>query len=218
MRSFTGRTHYLLFALLGFIVIHPAMQGSARNYLGYAFLLLIPIAGVFSLGGRRRNLIAGGVLAALGLAAGIHAVIDARAGVLRPTGLTAATMLIYYTSTIRHLLQNLLRARFVTQETLVSAACVYLLVGLAFAFAYMWVQIAIPGSFASAAGAAFLDLPTLVYFSFVTLATLGYGDIAPVSPIARSLATLEAIFGVMYLAIVISRMVTLVSRSEIEPD
>jgi len=50
-------------------------------------------------------------------------------------------------------------------------------------------------------------LETFVYLSFVTIATLGYGDIAPVTPQARSLATLEAIFGTFYVVVIIARLV-----------
>jgi len=50
-------------------------------------------------------------------------------------------------------------------------------------------------------------LPTSVYFSFVTLATLGYGDIVPLTPTARGLAVSEAIVGQLYLAVLVARLV-----------
>ena len=57
-----------------------------------------------------------------------------------------------------------------------------------------------------------LDLADGVYFSFVTLATLGYGDIVPVSGIARGLAILEAVAGQLYLAVLVARLVSLYSQ------
>jgi len=52
-----------------------------------------------------------------------------------------------------------------------------------------------------------LDLQTAIYFSFVTLATLGYGDIVPVTPTARGFAVSEAILGQLYLAVLVARLV-----------
>ncbi|MDH3196836.1 MAG: potassium channel family protein, partial [Candidatus Krumholzibacteria bacterium] len=183
-------------------------------YVGIVFLLLIPIAGVLATSGDRRHLVAGGVFAVIGLAAGIRAVLAAGEGSLQPAGTVAAAMMIYYVFTTRRMFLHLMGAKRVTQDTLVSAACVYLLVGLTFAFAYMWVQIDVPGAFIANTGESLIELPNLIYFSFVTLTTLGYGDIAPVAGIARSLVILEATFGVMYLATIISRMVSLYSSDE----
>lgn len=53
----------------------------------------------------------------------------------------------------------------------------------------------------------YLQLPELAYFSFVTLTTLGYGDISPVTPFARALVNLEAIFGQFYIAILVAALV-----------
>jgi hypothetical protein len=65
-----------------------------------------------------------------------------------------------------------------------------------------------PGSIVSNIGNV-LSLSDIIYFSYITLTTLGYGEIIPVNAFARSLAIIEAIIGVMYLAIIISRVVGL---------
>ena len=70
-----------------------------------------------------------------------------------------------------------------------------------------------PGSFHLASGEE-LDLPRAVYYSFVTIATLGYGDIVPASHPARGLAILEAISGQMYLAVLIARLVALYATTK----
>jgi hypothetical protein len=88
-----------------------------------------------------------------------------------------------------------------------GAVAVYLLLGLIWARLYQVVELASPGAFRVPAGES-PNSATLAYFSFVTLATLGYGDIAPVSIVARDLAVLEAIMGQLYLVILISRLVT----------
>lgn len=87
-----------------------------------------------------------------------------------------------------------------------GSVAAYLLVGLAFTQAFRLVAMAAPGAFLHLGVATTYEriVPSLNYFSFVTLVTLGYGDITPAHPVARGLAVLEAIVGVMYPAIMIS--------------
>jgi len=85
----------------------------------------------------------------------------------------------------------------------------YLLLGLAWAGAYEWVALRDPSAFAGAIGASGGGDGPWIYYSLVTLTTMGYGDILPVSPVARSLAVAEAFTGQLYLAILISRLVAL---------
>ncbi len=84
----------------------------------------------------------------------------------------------------------------------------YLLLGVVWAQAYAFVEMLHPGSFSGAIGAA-TGYRTFSYFSFVTLTTVGYGDILPVHPAARSLAMLEAVTGPLYVAILLARLVSL---------
>ena len=88
-----------------------------------------------------------------------------------------------------------------------GAVAVYLLLGLIWARLYQVVELASPGAFRVPEGES-PNSASLAYFSFVTLATLGYGDISPVNILARDLAVLEAIMGQLYLVILISRLVT----------
>lgn len=94
-----------------------------------------------------------------------------------------------------------------------GAICVYLLIGFAWTFGYGIIELINPGSFS---GLAEIDannhvgrIMQLRYFSFATMTTLGYGDILPRSPVARTLATLEAITGQIYLTVLIARLVGL---------
>jgi voltage-gated potassium channel Kch len=93
------------------------------------------------------------------------------------------------------------------------------LAGLVFGVAFHLVDGLQPGSFRFTSDDGTpgqrIDIGTAIYFSFVTLATLGYGDVVPVTPPARSLATLEAVGAQMYLAVLIARLVSLhANRSE----
>ena len=99
----------------------------------------------------------------------------------------------------------------VSGDTLRGAVCVYVLLGVAWAVAYRFVGFLEPDAFNIAGH--FVDqgrsLALHIYFSFVTLTTLGYGDISPISPIARTLALLEAAAGQIYVAITIARLVSM---------
>ena len=95
-------------------------------------------------------------------------------------------------------------------EHLYAALSVYLLAGLLFGVTHWTMEQTWPGSLtdagARAAGAAF-SLSTAIYYSFVTLATLGYGDIVPRSEVARGVAVLEAIGGQLYVAVLVAKLV-----------
>ncbi|MGH7289419.1 MAG: potassium channel family protein, partial [Myxococcota bacterium] len=107
------------------------------------------------------------------------------------------------------LLANVLAAGRVDGERICAALCVYLLAGIAFGGIFATLDALGPGSLA---GVGPIDLDDAVYFSFVTLATLGYGDIAPATSATRALAVLEAVFGQLYLAVLIARLVSLYAR------
>jgi len=96
----------------------------------------------------------------------------------------------------------------VTIELIMAAACAYILLGLVWAHAYYLLEIFHPNSF-KASEKLSDDLWNFYYYSFVTLTTMGYGDILAITKFARALSILEAITGQLYLAIMISRLVGL---------
>jgi hypothetical protein len=96
----------------------------------------------------------------------------------------------------------------VTHHRIQGAVAVFLLLGLVWANAYQLLHLMRPAAFSGAVG----DAPgsqTWIYYSFVTLTTMGYGEITPVHPVARSLAISEAVSGQLYLAIMLARLVSL---------
>jgi hypothetical protein len=93
----------------------------------------------------------------------------------------------------------------------------FLLIGLLWSPIYLMVARVNPAAFtlpASPTGASTLDGFTALYFSFITLTTVGYGDILPVSRVARMLAAAEAICGLFYMAVLISRLVSVYSSKQ----
>jgi len=100
-----------------------------------------------------------------------------------------------------------LRPGPISRRRIEGAIVVYLLLGFTWAQAYELVALWIPGAFAGAVDTS--GSTPWTYYSFVTLTTMGYGDIMPVHPLARALAVLEALTGQLYLAILLARLVSL---------
>jgi hypothetical protein len=109
-------------------------------------------------------------------------------------------------------LRRILRHDRVTIETIAGAVCVYVLLGLVFAYIYLAIGAASPKAFAdqsSPSGAK--GGATFLYFSFVTLTTVGFGDIYPVGRLGRALVVLEALLGQIFLVTTVARLVALFS-------
>ena len=107
------------------------------------------------------------------------------------------------------MMQILIRHLFSPQpqsEKLLAAINFYLLTGITFSYIYLIINLFSPGAF-DLAGDNISGWPHYLYFSFITLTTLGYGDILPLSPLAQSLVTLEAIIGVLSPTVMIARFV-----------
>ena len=122
-------------------------------------------------------------------------------------GLWLTVIALATVASVRHALA---RGR-VDTERILAALDAYLLAGFIFAVGYCILDRGWPASFGGVKVGR-LDLPDAIYFSFITIATLGYGDVVPVSPPARGLAMLEAVTGQMYLAVLVARLVSLYSQ------
>ena len=109
---------------------------------------------------------------------------------------------------------GIFKAKRVTTNLIFGSICIYLLIGLEWSFIYSLLEILNPGSFqvdTPGLGEVLYDRQSstirFVYFSFITLTTLGYGDITPVTPPAQLIASIEAITGQFYLTILVARLV-----------
>jgi hypothetical protein len=101
----------------------------------------------------------------------------------------------------------------VTTDMLAGAISAYLLIGITFGLAYLLIEHLVPGSFRDTLEPGKRFIPSeFTFFSFVTLTTVGYGDIVPWSGYARSVAIIEAVIGIIYPALLISRLVGLHGR------
>jgi voltage-gated potassium channel len=111
------------------------------------------------------------------------------------------------------ILGDVLRRGRISANKIYGAICVYLLIGAAWGFAYVILELINPGSFSGLVDTGNFDYAgramQMRYFSFATLTTLGFGDILPRSPVARTLSMLEAVMGQIYLTVLIARLVGL---------
>lgn len=194
----------LLGLLLSLIVVYPWL---AETSLGATFFvtatLLIIVGGILEMQNSRAWQVSALVLAT-------------------PTGLFAIwetfaqrgghpTFFAFQAATFALLAANLilfaLRPGAVDGHKVSAMISGYLMLGFSFSAIYSLLESLQPGSFVSAEDAR-LSTFDLFYFSFVTLATLGYGDIVPRSDHARAIAILEAVFGTLYLVVLVSRLVS----------
>ena len=103
------------------------------------------------------------------------------------------------------LVRDLQRSRGVSAQTLAGVLAIYLLAGMMFAFAYSAIDAVDAGALSASSGEA--TTSDSLYFSFVTLCTVGYGDILPVSDVARTFAVVEMLIGQIYLVTIVSLIV-----------
>lgn len=208
----------LLGALVLLIVLAPFVQSLPNGrMIESGVMTLVLIAAVLAIGGRRRTLLISVLLAAPAAAARWlhHFRPD-----LSPAGAYPAAAIIFIAFVIVRLLTFVLRAPRVDAEVLCASISAYLLLGLLWAFGYSVAAAIDPGAFvfntadANGAKGSVMDGFNAFYFSFVTLSTVGFGDITPASPVARMLAVTEAIAGLLYVAVLIARLVALYSAPE----
>jgi hypothetical protein len=140
-------------------------------------------------------------------------------GVVAASGGVEVVRHVLLTAFLGYVIGVMLRAIFdsreVTFNTVCASLCIYLLLGVVWALAYSVEDLLDPAAFTGTVDAGkhpgWLRLgrgeTTVLYFSFATLTTLGYGDIVPTSPISRMLASIEAITGQLYLAVLVARLV-----------
>lgn len=199
-----GRSRPLL--LLAALVSHIIVSGTVESEWFRAIFLIAIIMGCLGIASfDRRSLTTGLVLA---VPAALLILADVFRSDLHFGLMSYPFLLLLYLHIIRLMLKRLFLAKVVTVDTIGLALCTYVLLGMLWVLFYIPVQLWDADAFAMNYLPADQEIHTqMVYFSYVTLTTLGYGDVAPVSPLAQGLAVTEALTGVLFLAVLISRLV-----------
>ena len=205
-------TVQLLVALALLFTCAPFVEEVKGGPLIVSILLsFVLLSAVLAVASRRRTLIVALLLAIPAVTA--RWINHFRPDLVPPSFFLSAA-LVLTAFVVMNLLRFVLRASSVNVEVLCASISAYLMLGLMWTMAYWLVDQLTPGgafSFNTNAGTRSMNGFTGFYFSFITLSTVGYGDITPVSRIARWLAAMEAMTGLLYVAVLIARLVSLYS-------
>ncbi|WMT77706.1 ion channel [Bradyrhizobium sp. Ash2021] len=197
----------ILLVVMLFVVAPLQAQGIFAFQVFELVLALFLVGGVFFMSGSRWAVIA--MLVALSMIV-TGAILRIRSPSILDLNLFAASWLIMGVTMGWVVARATFAPGRITYHRVIGAVLLYLTVAVVFASLYTFVGTLEPKAFS---GMIVEDSPALasrlIYFSFATMTTTGYGDVAPVDPIARSLCNLEAIFGQLYPATLLARLVTL---------
>ena len=205
----------LLIALFALFITLPFVETIREGTLIESILVsLVLISAIFAISAERSILVTAIALAfPTLLGRWIH---EFRPDVVPPeVFLIGAILFVLFV--IVNLLRFVLKARSVNTEVLCASISAYLLLGLLWTFAYWLVSELVPNAFSFSGADISLKGFNGMYFSFITMSTVGYGDITPVARVARMLAALQAVTGLLYVAVLIARLVSLhtVSKSSV---
>ncbi|MGB3778203.1 MAG: potassium channel family protein [Tunicatimonas sp.] len=202
----TGRVVYVLLVMVVLQLTYPfSLLGNWQNAVYFSFYVALLASGVYLSSVNRRRMIATTIVAVLNVVVGIPWVMSG--GSVVWLALASYSMLILFqVMIIVVLVEYIFVTERVNRDVIFSACTIYLILGNAFTGLYMIIHTLDPEAFVSSTLDTPLPWQRMVYFSYSTLTTLGYGDITPVSPWAQSISSLEAILGLLYIAIILGRM------------
>jgi voltage-gated potassium channel len=133
-------------------------------------------------------------------------------------GLTFGMAAVFLLYTSLRLLTPVMRRGRVSRDRVIQALCLYLMLGFTWAAIYRVLETTRPGSFSWTAGVPNrpVNMGDMLYFSFSTLTTVGYGDFVATRPLSRIMAVLEAAAGVLYVGVLVARLVSGYQMDEID--
>lgn len=207
-----GLAALLVFLTLYIFIVYPLLGGEViRGGAVGIFFSLILMAGIAATATHHAVRISIVVLAIIALASHwTNVILSGRVDHL----ISTAAAVAFFAVQVWYLSKRVFGDGEVNVYRIMGAVAVYLVLGVLWANAYLFLYLAAPDTFLFSAGAQAAEPPVseMVYFSFVTLTTIGYGDIVAVHPFARSLVTLEGLVGQLYPAILLARLVTQYQR------
>jgi len=201
---------YMLIGMLITLVIGPVLLEFGIDRFGFSILLSLNITlivGVWSIVDSRRWF-------GIGIALAVFTLVASSIDIIWPTftaeviGLTGIIAFCFFSLafTVIQLFQS--PDQQITANRLVGAASVYLLLGLGLGVLNMLIELVLPGSYKgldpNGDGSVGIDL---IYYTFVSMTTLGYGDVVPIRPLAQAVAYMSAVAGQFYIATLVAGLV-----------
>lgn len=200
----------LLLSLLFVILMYPVLDHGGLRRLILGFLVFAPVSlATVKLAEKKEWVWPGAFLASVAF---VLTVASSQWHTRLLQGLKWGLLALFFGLAVVGLFSYLKNARFVTGAQLYTAASIYLLLGMQWFALYMAMDVVTPGVFLHTDVALKQRESELLYFSLVTLSTIGYGDVVPVLGEARMLAALEGITGVLYVAITVALLVNAYRR------
>ena len=195
----------LLCLILGLLVLVPILNRftTARIFLEL-FLTAIAISMLYTISHKKGHVIVGMLLAIVMLSSRWLQYFYPNIGILA-IGMIAGALFIALV--IANLLVLMVKSEEVNLEIIYAAILLYLLAALLWAFVYTVIELVDPASFNIDLSHPQGYLLEFQYFSFVTITTLGYGDITPVTEVAKAITALEAVVGQLYLVVAVAWLV-----------
>jgi ion channel len=203
-RVFFQRCFYLFVVLLALIGVSPFMEGARGSYLLAGFNAFVVLASAAALGRTALSFLLVFVLVAGALGMRFASMEQGREELFNWALLLHA---LVYICVLFLLLRYVFGPEVMDGDRLWGAASAYLMIGILWCFIYSLVELERGQTFLVRGEPANLALIELLYFSFSTLTTIGFGDIAPLSPGAQMAAIFEGIVGTLFLAILIAKLV-----------
>jgi len=204
-----GRAKYVLILIVLLNVLYPiTSSGSTISLIAFAALYAgLFIIGIFITSDNRAQITWSIGIAVIWLFMTVIWAFDPTS--FWKTQVSSFILIVFHTTIILVLMRYIFTAEQVTADIIYAACAVYFLLSFFFVPVYGMLEAAIPGSFVDNTLGTPVHWQQFVYYSLVTLSTAGYGDILPANTWARMLAGLEATIGVLYVAILVARLVSL---------
>jgi hypothetical protein len=207
-----SRFIYIILAIMLVLLVNPFLRplGLIGHLCSTLFVAMIPLSSALALSEDKQHPMI------ILLIAAPFVILDGlnyffASDLLGVISMSFATVLYFYIVVL--LVKSLLSIRVVTADLIYCAISIYLLIGIMWAGIYTVVEGLSPGSFAANSGSV-----DAIYFSFVTLTTVGFGDVVPVSILGKRLAVFEAAMGSIYMAVIIAMIVGRYMSMQITDD
>lgn len=200
-----GRFSYLFVSLLLLLLVYPFFkQKSFETFVLWVLGLFVFAAAIYADSDSKKHSF---IAASLGISyLGLSFMNLFLENFIFSAMLTILAV-VFFTYTIKLIIEHLLNNHELSSNTVYGAAAVYLLLGVIFASIFHFASIVDINSFSSDDGVV-TDYGDHLYFSFVTLTTVGYGDVHPDSKMVRSLSVFEAVLGQLYLAVLVALLIS----------
>ena len=204
----------MLLALVGVILFHPMIDNIVHvQFLIEIFISLLFLSCIFAVSFKKHHPIIAALLALPTFTIMWTSHFVDIGGFEHVKNLFGMLFMLYLTILF---LEHFFRQDEINREVIFGSLVVYLLMGLMWGYGYTLLEHLLPGSFTHPAGLSELNLDAFDYFSFVTMTTLGYGDITPASDSARAMVMIQAVTGQVYLAVLVARLVGINIAQRIE--